>query len=106
MPDTGYDIPCGKWQPALPNPTPAYDAPSSMLARASSSDGSSTARTMYRATIRSACSDHKSLMGFDPWYAGLSTGRAGNARSENGSAVYDSMAWLRMSSPLAAATRG
>ena len=40
----------------------------------------------------------------DPWYAGRSEGRSGRGRSVNGIAVYDSMAWLRMSRPVDAAT--
>ena len=60
-------MPCGRWTPAFPNPTPAYDAASSMLARASSSDVSSNARTRKRFTMRSACIDQMSLIGFDPW---------------------------------------
>ena len=47
-----------------------------------------------------------SLIGFDPWYAGRSTGRSGRGRWWNGSAVYDSMAWLSTSNPLVAATCG
>ena len=60
----------------------------------------------YCDTMRSACSDQMSLIGFEPWYAGRSAGRSGRGRSVNGIAVNDSMAWLRMSSPLDAATCG
>ena len=47
-----------------------------------------------------------SLIGLEPWYAGRSDGRSGRGRAVNGSAVNDSTAWLRMSSPLEAATCG
>src|SRR3954468_16424310 len=106
LPETGYDMPCGRWTPALPNPTPAYDAASSMFERASSSDVSSKARTRYWLTIRSACIDQMSLIGFDPWYAGRIAGRSGIGRSVYGIAVNDSTAWLRMSSPVDAAICG
>src|SRR5688500_20403062 len=56
--------------------------------------------------MRNACSDHTSLIGFDPWYAGRSAGRSGSGRPVYGIAVNDSIAWLRMSRPLEAATSG
>jgi hypothetical protein len=56
--------------------------------------------------MRSASSDHTSLIGFDPWYGGRSDGRSDRGRSWKGSAVNDSTAWLRMSRPLDAATSG
>ena len=31
MPETGYDMPCAKCTPALPNPMPAYEAASRAL---------------------------------------------------------------------------
>src|SRR5256885_152252 len=104
IPETGYDIPCGRWTPALPNPPPAYDAASCIFSRASRSSGSSTARTKYFDTQRSASSDQMSLIGFDPWYAGRRIGRSGRGRFWKGRAVYDSMARLRTSKPLVAAT--
>ena len=59
-------MPCGRWTPALPNPTPAYDAARIIFPRASSSDGSLTARIRYFVTIRSDSSDQMSLIGLEP----------------------------------------
>jgi len=45
-----------------------------------------------------------SLIGFEPWYVGRSSGRAGFGRRLNGIAVYDLSAWLSTSDPVDAAT--
>src|SRR5262245_33202310 len=45
-----------------------------------------------------------SLIGLEPWYAGRRAGRSGRRRDVYGTAVNDSIAWLRMSSPLEAVT--
>ena len=87
MPDTGYDIPWGRWQPALPKPTPANVAASSIWERASSSRGSWTALTMLRETISTARTAHTSLMGLEPWYEGRIEGFSGASRSWKGIAV-------------------
>src|SRR5260370_1584597 len=47
--------------------SPAYEAASCIFSRASRSSGSSTARTKYFDTQRSASTDQTSLIGFDPW---------------------------------------
>ena len=47
-----------------------------------------------------------SLIGLEPWYAGRRDGRSGRGRKVYGKAVNDSIAWLRTSSPLDAATCG
>jgi hypothetical protein len=67
MPDTGYDIPWGRWSPALLNPIPANVAAMSISLRASPSPGSSSTRSILRVTIWMARVAQTSLMGFDPW---------------------------------------
>ena len=90
--------------PALPKPMPAYVDASAIASRARASPA--TERSKLVAIMRKDASAHTSEIGFEPWYAGRSSGRSGRGeRSENGRAVYDSIAWQRTSSPAGGAAR-
>lgn len=89
----------------MPNPTPASVAASIISDFASMSSGSLTALGRYLTVDFKALIEKTSLMGFAPWYAGLSMGFLGlGTRSLKGMAVHDSRAWHSTSSPLAACT--
>ena len=104
-PDTAYDRPCGRWQPAALNAMPASIAAYIISVRASVSDASLTARTRNLPTLLQrlasrACRRTDSR----PATPAGSTPCAGLSRRGYARAVSDSSAWLMQSKPVAATT--